>query len=206
MGIDFMPQNALEQAIYDCNGEMIIYAIAENNMLTTLAPASNLGNDCFTDEIVFSILFNAVTEKQLQMMTNGWFWGHLKVKARLRELINETLTPLPQNPTDIEKKLIQAIVYRDSDKLIHLIKNEKAKFYGFAPELLIMLPELSPESTLIFLRDGLSPKLKAIVLRIFLKETHTPDLLANFSYGERCKYANLMIKILTGKTILSDDI
>ena len=63
MGIDFTPQNALEQAIYDRNSEMIIYAIAENHMLTTLAPASNLGSECFSDEVIFSVLFNAVTDK-----------------------------------------------------------------------------------------------------------------------------------------------
>ncbi len=112
MGIDFKPQNALEQAIHDCNSEMVIYAIAENNMLTTLAPASNLGRECFSDEVIFSVLLNAVTEKQLHIMTNGWFWGHLRVGERLRKLVNETLAPLPQSPSEAEKKLIKAINYK----------------------------------------------------------------------------------------------
>ena len=205
MGIDFKPQNALEQAIYDHNSEMIIYAIAENNMLTTLAPASNLGNECFSDEVIFAVLFNAVTEKQLYTMTNGWFWGHLKVGERLRKLVDEALAPLPPKPTLPEKKLIEAIVWHDNDEVIRLIKQENARFYGFTPELLTMLPELSREAILTFLQNGLSAKLKAIVLRIFLSETKSPDQLKDFSYAERCKYANLMIKILTGKPVSADE-
>lgn len=118
MGIDFKPKNALEQAIYDRNSEMVIYAIAENNMLTTLAPASNLGNECFSDEVIFSVLLNAVTEKQLHTMTDGWFQGHLKVGERLRKLVDETLAPLPQDPSAAEKKLIKAIVWRENKEII----------------------------------------------------------------------------------------
>ena len=205
MGIDFKPQNALEQAIYDHNGEMVIYAIAENHMLTTLAPASNLGNECFSDEVIFSVFLNAVTEKQLHTMTDGWFWGHLKAGERLRKLVDETLAPLPQDPSAAEKKLIQAIVWRENKEIIRLIREEKAKFHGFAPELLIMLPELSKEAVLTFLRDGLSAKLKAIVWRIFLNETGKPDIIKDLSYTELCKYANLMIKILTSKPVSTDE-
>lgn len=205
MGIDFKPQNALEQAIYDHNGEMVIYAIAENNMLTTLVPASNLGYECFSDEVIFAVLLNAVTEKQLHTMTNGWFWGHLRAGERLRKLVNETLAPLPQDPSDAEKKLIKAIVWRENKEIIRLIREENAKFQGFAPELLIMLPELSQEAVLTLLRDGLSAKLKAIVWRIFLNETGKPDMLKDLSYTELCKYANLMIKILTGKPVSADE-
>ena len=68
-----------------------------------------------------------------------------------------------------------------------------------------MLPELSQETVLTLLRDGLSAKLKAIVLGIFLKETETPDLLESFSYAERLKYSNLMIKIMAGKHISADE-
>ena len=205
MGIDFKPQNPLEQAIHDCNNEMVIYAIAENHMLTKLAPASNLGKECFSDEVIFSVLLNAVTEKQLHTMTNGWFWGHLKVGERLRKLVDETLAPLPQDPSEAEKKLIKNIIWRDNDEIIRLIKEEKAQFHSFAPELLLMLPELSKEAVLAFLKDGLSAKLKAVVLRIFLNETGEADLLQDFSYTERCKYANLMIKILAGIPVSADE-
>ena len=205
MGFDFIPQNALEQAIYDRNSEMVIYAIAENNMLTTLVPASNLGNECFSDEVIFSVLLNAVTEKQLHTMTNGWFCGHLRVGERLRKLVNETLAPLPQAPSEAEKKLIKAIVWRENNEIIRLIREEKAQFHGFAPELLIMLPELSQETVLTLLRDGLSAKLKAIVLGIFLKETETPDLLERFSYNERVKYSNLMMKIIVRKPVSAEE-
>ena len=134
-------------------------------------------------------------------MTNGWFWGHLKVGERLRKLVDETLAPLPQDPTEAEKELIKAIVFHNNNEIIRLIKEEKAKFNGFAPDLLKMLPELSKEAVLTFLQDGLSAKLKAIVLRIFLNETEKPDFLKDFSYAERCRYANLMIQIIAGKTI-----
>lgn len=68
-----------------------------------------------------------------------------------------------------------------------------------------MLPELSQEAVLTLLRDGLSAKLKAIVWRIFLNETGKPDMLKDLSYTELCKYANLMIKILTGKPVSADE-
>ena len=58
---------------------------------------------------------------------------------------------------------------------------------------------------LTFLRNGLSAKLKAIIGRIFLKETAEPDLLKDFSYAERCKYANLMIKILADKPVSANE-
>ena len=138
-------------------------------------------------------------------MTNGWFWGHLRAGERLRKLVNETLAPLPQDPSDAEKKLIKAIVWRENKEIIRLIREENAKFQGFAPELLIMLPELSQEAVLTLLRDGLSAKLKAIVWRIFLNETGKPDMLKDLSYTELCKYANLMIKILTGKPVSADE-
>ena len=201
MGIDFKPQNALEQAIHDRNSEMVIYAIAENHMLTTLAPASNLGNECFSDEVIFSVLLNAVTEKQLHTIADGNFY----VAERLRKLVDEALAPLPQDPTAAEKQLIKAIVFHDNNEIIRLIREEKAQFHGFAPELLTMLPELSKEAVLAFLKDGLSAKLKAIVWRIFLAETEEPDLLKDFSYAERCKYVNLMIKILAGKAVSADE-
>ena len=196
-GIDFVPQNALEQAIYDHNSEMVIYTIAENNMLTALTSVSNLESECFSDEVIFSVLFNAVTEKQLHTIADGSFYA----AERLRKLVDEALAPLPQDPSAAEKQLIKAIVFHDNNEIIRLIREEKAQFNGFAPELLTMLPELSKEAVLTFLKDGLSAKLKAIVWRIFLNETEEPDLLKDFSYAERCKYANLMIKILAGKSV-----
>ena len=200
MGIDFKPKNALEQAIYDRNSEMIIYAIAENNMLTTLVPVSIMGNECFSDEVIFSMLFNALTERQLHILRE-----YLNIGERLQKLLEDTLAPLPQDPSDAEKKLIKAIVWHENDEIIRLIREEKAQFHGFAPELLVMLPDLSKEAVLIFLRDGLSAKLKAIVWRIFLNETEEADLLKDLSYRDRCKYANLMVKILADKPVSADE-
>ena len=205
MAIDFKPQNALEQAIHDRNNSGVVYAIAEEEVLNTLAPAGFLGDECFSDEVVFSVLLISATQKQLEMMTNGWFWGHLKVGDRLRNLVKEALSPLRQDPSEGEKKLIKAIIYRDNEEIIRLIRDEKIKFYGFAPELLIMLPELSKAATLAFLQDGLSAKLKAIVFGIFLMESKKPDLLESFTYDERIKYTNLMIQILAGNPVAVDE-
>ena len=38
MGIDFVPQKDLEQAIQAYSSEMVICAVTENNMLTVLTP------------------------------------------------------------------------------------------------------------------------------------------------------------------------
>ena len=205
MAIDFKPQNALEQAIYDHDAEQVVYAIAENHKLTKLVPASNLGYECFSDEVIFSVLLNAVTEKQLNMMNNGWFYGYLRAGERLRKLIEETLAPLPQVPSEAEKELIKAIVWRDNNEIIRLIREGKVKFQGFTPTLLTILLELSCEAALTFLRDGLSAKLKAVVLRIFLSESEAPELLESFSYDERCKYTNWMIQIIAGKTVFPEE-
>ena len=134
MGIDFIPQNPLEQAIYDRNREMLIHAVAEGEVLTTLAPASNLGDECFPDEVIFAVLFIAATGKQVKTMTNGWFWGYLHAGERLRKLTEETLAPLPQEPSPLERALIKAIVYRKNEEIIRLIEQENIKFHGFAVE------------------------------------------------------------------------
>lgn len=205
MGIDFKVQNALEQAIYDKDSRKIIYAVAEGNCLTTLAPASNLGYDCFSDEVIFSVLLISATQKQLETMQNGWFSGHLKVGERLRNLITESVTPFPQSPSEAEKKLIKAIVYQENSEIIRLITEEKARFNGFAFELLTMLPDLSKAAVLTLLRDGLSAKLKAIVWGIFLRETETPEILDSLSYAERLKYSNLMMKIIANDAVSAEE-
>lgn len=205
MGIDFIPQNPLEQAIYDRNREMLIHAVAEGEVLTTLAPASNLGDECFPDEVIFAVLFIAATGKQVKTMTNGWFWGYLHAGERLRKLTEETLAPLPQEPSPLERALIKAIVYRENEEIIRLIEQENIKFHGFAVELLNLLPELSKAAILTLLRDGLSAKLKAIIFGIFLNETRKSERLPDLSYNDRIKYTNLMIRILAGNHISADE-
>lgn len=205
MGIEFKPRNTLEQAVADRNCRNMIYALAEGHRLTTLAPASHLEYDCFPDEIVMAVLLIGANAKQLKTMTNGWFWGHLKAGARLRRLVQDVLEPLPAELTPLEKELIHAIVFRDHEELIRLIREKNARFYGFSPELLIMLPELSKAAVLTLLRDGLSAKLKALVFRIFLKEAEQADLLESFSYNRRLQYANLMMKLLAGDAVSAED-
>ena len=112
---------------------------------------------------------------------------------------------MPQEPSTLEKQLIKAIVYHDNGEIIRLIEKENAQFHGFALELLLMLPELSKAAVLTLLRDGLSARLKAMIWGIFLKETEVPELLESFSYSERLKYTNLLIKILTGNTVSADE-
>ena len=205
MGIDFKAHNALEQAICDRDCEAMVYAVAEGMELTILAPASNLGDECFTDEAVFAVLLLAANIEQIEMMANGWFWGHLKAGERMRKLVEEALTPLPRKPEENEKKLVKAIAFQESNEVIRLIKQENARFSGFAPELLTMLPELSQEAVLTLLRDGLSAKLKVIVWGILLKEAESPERLNGLTYAEVIKYANLMMKIIAGKAVSADE-
>ena len=198
-GIDYRPENALEQAIHDRDIKQVMYAIAEETALERLAAVSNLGDETFPDEVVFSVMFLSLTKDQVKTMGNGWFWGHLRAGERIRKLREEAIAPLPNAPTPGEKALIKAIVYRENEEIIRLIEKENAFFCGFAPELLIMLPELSREAVLAFFQKGLCAKLKAIVLRILLKEAAKPDLLKSFSYEERIRYANLMLHIIAGE-------
>lgn len=201
MASEFKPENMLEYAIHEFDQKKIIQAIAEEIPLNRLIAARWLDYEHFSDEVVFSVLLIAITQKQLKMMSNSWFRGFFRVGKRLQKLVREALAPLPQEPSDIERKLIRAIIYRDNGEIIRLIREEGAVFSGFSPELLLMLPELSQSAVLAFLKDGLSPKLKAIVFGIFLKEVETPDLLEGFTYKERVRYANLMLHILAGVKI-----
>ena len=204
MGIDFKPENMLEKAIHEGNPEMLMQAIAEETVLTRLVSASCLNAECFTDEMIFSVIFLSIPKKLRETMSSGWFWGHLHAGERIKSLVKEALTPLPQDPSPEEKALIKAIVYKENEEIIRLIKNDGIKFQGFAPDLLLMLPGLSEEAALVFLKDGLSPKLKAIVLGILLKEAETPTLMKDFSYDLRVHYANLMLKIVSGKKFPAD--
>lgn len=201
MGIDFTPQNLLEEGIRSRDIKMILQAIAEEETLDRLAAASNLGDERFPDEVVFSVLFIAVTREQVRMMTSGWFAGFLRAGERLRHLVDEVLTPLPRDPSPGEKALIKAVVYGENEEICRLIREEQVRFEGFAPELLPGLPALSKEAALTFLKEGLSPKLKAVVLGILLKEVENPDLLDAFSAEERTRYANLMLHIVAGEKI-----
>ena len=139
------------------------------------------------------------------MMTNGWFYGYLRAGERLRQLAEAALEPLPEQPSDGEKLLLKAIVFRDDAEVIRLIKEVKVVLRGFAPQLLVILPELSKEAVLTFLRDGLSAKLKAVVLGILLKETQKPDALKDLSYSDLTRLCNLMIRIIAGKPVSPEE-
>ena len=207
MKIDFKPQTKLERAICDRDNSGIIYAIADDDCtLTALAPASALGDECFSDGAVFSVLLLAATPQQLQMMKSSWFRSQQKVSKRLCRLIDEALAPLPQEHSNAEQQLICAIRRNDNAGIIRLIEQENARFYSFAPEIATHLPQLAPAAALSLLRDGLSAKLQALIFALFIKETENPEHLANFTYQERIKYTNIMIKILTGCNISAETI
>lgn len=201
MGIEFAPQNELEQAIHDCNPEKVIQALADGEHLDRLISASWLGNDCFSDEVIFSVLYKGLTLEQVKTMTSGWFWGHLHAGKRVSEMTKNALKPLPVEPTDCEKKLIIAILSADDAEIIRLIRDEGIKFQGFTPELLKLLPVLSKSAALTFLRDGLTSKLKAVVFHVLLTEVTSPDILSDFPHRERLKYANLMMHIVMGENV-----
>lgn len=204
MGIDFVPQNALEEAIHEQDASKLMQAIAEEESLTRLISVSCLAPECFTDEMIFSVIFLSIPLGLRKKMNSGWFYGHLHAGERIKSLVKEALSPLPDAPSPGEKALIKAILNLDNGEIIRLIREDGVKFQGFAPHLLVPLPNLSQTAALAFLRDGLSQKLKAIVLGILLKEVETPSLLKEYPVKERIRFANLMLHIVSGEDVRDD--
>lgn len=200
----FRPENELESAIAGRDIPGIVQAIAEGVSLERLAAIKLLGSEDFPEEVVFAVLMISTPRKKLQdMAKSGYFFHHLLPDnaSRLKTLIAASFTPLPEEPSPEEKRLIKAIVYGDSEQVCHLIAEENVKFCGFAPELLVMLPELSLEAVLMLLQNGLTAKLKAMIFGIFLAETANADILKSFSYAARVMYANLMLSLMQGEDI-----
>lgn len=201
MGIDFIPENNLEKAVKEQNTDLLMIAIAEEEVLTRLISISCMGAECFTDEMIFAMIFIATPPKMRQDLTDGWFYGHLHAGERIKNICREALAPLPNDSSPGEKALVKALIYNDNDEVIRLIEKDGIKFNCFAPDLLLTLKDLAPRAAAAFLEQGLSSKLKAIVLGILLQETASaePALLSTFSYSERMHFANLMLKIVFKK-------
>ena len=190
--------NMLEKAILMKNPRMVIQSVAEGEILTDPAVGKYLEDKCFSDEVVFTVLLSGTPEKFLKYLAES-------AGKRVKKLAVEALAPLPQDPSIGEKALIRAIVCGDSRRILELVDKEKVFFQGFAPELLLMFPELTPEAVLAVLKDGLSAKLKAIVFGLLLKETEHADLLKSFYYWERVKYTNILLHLLAGESLSASE-
>ena len=200
----FIPANTLESAIV--NGDIfdIIVAIVEGGELQNLAALKLLGNTNFPDEVVFAILFLTVPRKKLKRLsTSGQLYRHMlpEPAARLKQMVEEVLSPEAYEPSEQEQQLIAAIFWRKNEEIIRLIEKEKVKFRIFDADLLIMLGELSREAKLVLLRDGFTARIKAAVFGLLFYEVETPDVLNSYSYESRVKYANLMIRIMQGDNV-----
>lgn len=205
MAVDLKVQNNLEKAILTSDGNMLLHAVAAGEKLTHITYAKFLDKKCFSDEMIFAVMLISARDNQLKEMADNRFCEHFNIGRRIHKLAVEALNELPQEPSCAEKKLIKAIVFHENEEIVRLIEETHAGFYGFAPELLIMLPELSEEAVLVLLQKGLSSKLKAFVWKIFLKEIKAPDLLDCFSREERIQYVTLMTKIMAETSISTED-
>lgn len=193
--MNIRPKNNLESAICNKDTEKLFIAIAEEEAMFRLAYAAGLDNN-FSKEAIFSVLLVATPKKLLEAMDTAQFRHYHNPDERLQRLIAEAVAPLPKNPTTSESALVKAIVNSEEHEISRLILEEKAKFYGFAPELLLWLPTFSDDTIITFLKDGLSAKLKAIVLGILLKEVETPNLFQKLSYQEKVRLSNIMLQIM----------
>lgn len=204
MGEYFVPANDLEKAIQKKDSPRIMKAVMENNELTSLPPASWLGSEDFSDEIIYSILYLATKKELVEQMNSGFFHIHMGAGPRMKALARDVLTPLPGIPDDGEKELCRAIRCHENEEIIRLIREEGVKLKGFTTVLLTHLPQLSKKAVLTFLRDGLCPKLKPIVLYLLQKETVKRNFLPDFTDEDCIKYTNLMIHLISGENVSAD--
>lgn len=193
--MNIRPENNLESAICEKDTEKLLIAVAEEEAMFRLAYAGGLDEN-FSEEVIFAVLLVATPKKLLESMNTAQFRHYHNPGERLQKLTAHALAPLPENPTTGESALIKAIVNSDDTEISRLILEEGVKFNGFAPELLLWLPTFSADTLITFLKDGLSAKLKAIVLGILLKEVEKPNLFQKFSYQERVRFANIMLQIM----------
>ena len=198
MAVDFTPENNLEKAIKNRDNNAIICAIADGSKLSRLVSVCHLGYENFSDEAIYSVLLLALSEEQLKSMTSEYYYHNTEKTAaqRLKNIVNDALSPMKESPDDAEKALMKAIIFSENQEVIRLIKEENTVFYGFAVELLPAMADLSKEAKLTLLRDGISTKLKAVLLGIFLNEAEKPEIFNYMTYSERVKYANLMLRIM----------
>ncbi len=207
MAIDFTPENNLEKAIKNNNPNAVIRAIADGEKLSRLVSVRHLGYEDFSDEAIYSVLLLVLSEEQLQSMTSEYYYHNTEKTAaqRLKNIVNDALSPMKESPDDNEKALMKAIIFGENQEVIHLVKEKNVVFYGFTIELLPAIADLSKEAKLTLLRDGISTKLKAILLGIFMNEAETPKIFNYMTYSERVKYANLMLRIMLKDDISADE-
>ena len=193
-------QNILEQALIDRNPKLLIQAIAEEACLLDSKLAFCLEDECFSDTAALSALILGTSAKQLKELHASPGNG-----PRVKQLLKEALTPPSEKASDDEKQLIQAVLRKDNDTVITLVRGRNIRLYGVSRRVLQALPDLSKRGAFTLLSGGLSPKVQAVVLGIFVRElTEEADLTEKWSYEERLRYTNLLIHILSGEDVDAD--
>jgi len=146
----------------------------------------------------------ALTPEQRKRLSSRW-WSF----RGGRDLLKMTLKahePLCDSKVDeAEKRLIDAVVRADSAEVVKLVRKKPGTLRNFAPELLIMLPELTREAAMLLLTEGFSTAAVPELFRILVAEAETPEILTDMPYRKRLMYANLLIHHLQGETVSPDE-
>jgi len=203
MSREFTPSNPLERAIHDRDRAQVVRFVAEGGRINCTAPAGWLTPPAFPEEAAQLVLKLALPRALLESI-NTPRWYHYNGDA-LRETVRRALAPLPEGPNAAEKKLIAALVRTDSAEVLKLVREKPGTLRNFAPELLIMLPELTREAVVALLTAGFAPAAVPMLFQFLVKEAEAPDILADLPYRKRLMYANLLIHHLQGEVVSPDE-
>ena len=203
MAIEFDPHNPLERAIRERDRVQTVRFVAEGREIISGASVGWLAHPAFPESVVQLVLQLALPRKHLEIIdTDRWYHCN---GAGLRETVRRALAPLPDKANAAEKHLIDAILRADSAAVVDLAGKSPGTFRNFRPELLVMLPELTREATVAFFTNGFVPAVIPRLFEFLLREADTPDVLADLPYRKRLMYANLLIHILQGETVRTDE-
>lgn len=197
MATEHTPKNPLERAIRERDRALVVRFVTEGRKITGTASAEWLFHPAFPRSVVMLVLKLALSPRRLATLRQR--------DDALGEAAREALAPFPERANAAERRLIDAVVRADSAAVVEETKRNPGTLRNFSPELFIMLPELTREATVAFLTAGFAPAVVPEVFRVLLRETDTPDTLAFLPYRKRLMYANLLIHILQGETIYTDE-
>lgn len=197
------PNTRLEKALMEHDRAQVVRFVAEGGRLSGTAPARWLATPAFPEEVAQLVLKLALPREMLESI-NTTRWYHYHGDA-LRETVRRALAPLPNRPNTAEKRLIDAVVRADSAEVLKLVREKPGTLRNFAPELLIMLPELTRHAVLALLTAGFVPAAVPMLFRFLVKEAEEPEVLADQPYRKRLMYANLLIHHLQGEAVSPDE-
>ena len=197
METEVIPRTALEYAIRDRDAKLVVRCVAEGERLTRIGFAGELADASFSPAVVFTVLELALSRRQLEKLALGG--------GQLADMAREVLAPPPESADAEEWEIIRAIVEGDSGHVLAMTGKKRGILRNWAPELALLIPDLSKPAVAALLEKGFADRVRPRVLKTFIDEVKTPDVLANLSYRERLMYANLAIHIMQGETIYPDE-